>query len=81
MPIKIKSQKDHLITEAALDPAGTDLNSLDSLMRASKATGKIVAVYNQGGLMNINLDQKSPIPEKFSEQVREILGVGTKEIS
>lgn len=80
MPIKIKTQKDYLVTDAALDPLGTDLNSLDALMRASKATGKIVAVYNQGGLMNINLDQKSHIQQKFSDQVRDIIGVGTKEI-
>ena len=80
MPINIKTQKDYLITDVSLDPVGTDLNSLDALMRASKATGKIVAVYNQGGLMNINLDQKSHIAEKFTEQVRNILGVGTKEI-
>jgi len=80
VPIKIKSQKDYLTTDAALDPAGTDLNSLDVLMRASKGTGKIVAVYNQGGLMNILLDQKTPVPERFSEQIRNILGVGTKEI-
>lgn len=80
MPINIKTQKDYLITDVSLDPVGTDLNSLDALMRASKATGKIVAVYNQGGLMNINLDQKSHIAERLSDQVRTLLGVGTKEI-
>lgn len=79
MPIKIKTQKDHLLTEVSIE-LPTDLNSLDKLMKLSKATGKIVAIYNQGGLMQVNLDQKSPVPEKSSEEIREILGVTTKEM-
>lgn len=80
MPIKIKTQKDYLSTKVSLDPSGTDIGDLDSLMKATGSTGRIVAVYNQGGLMNIDLEQNSHIQEKFSEQVRNILSVGTREI-
>lgn len=79
MPIKIKSQNDCLITEVSIS-LPTDLNSLDQLMRSSKATGKIVAVYNQGGMMGVNVEQKSRISERDSEKIRDIVGVGTKEL-
>ncbi len=80
MPIKIKTQKDVLLTEATLEP-NTDLNSLDQLMRASKATGKIIAVYNQGGVLGISVEQKTHISEAKSEEVRQIIGVGSKEFN
>jgi hypothetical protein len=80
MPINIKSQKDVLTTEVVIS-LPTDLNALDSLMRSSKATGKIVAVYNQGGIMGVNIEQKTHISEKKSEDVRKIIGVGTREMA
>lgn len=79
MAISIKSQKDVLVTEATLE-SDTDLNSLDQLMRSSKATGKIVAVYNQGGRLGVNVEQRSRVSEKVSEDVRKIVGVGTREL-
>jgi hypothetical protein len=83
LPIKIKSQKDYLTTEAAIEvplKSQDDFAALDRIMRSSKATGKIVAVYNQGGLMNLNIDQKTYVSEKISEDVRKIVGVGTREL-
>jgi hypothetical protein len=50
-------------------------------MRASKATGTIVATYNQGGMMGVNIEQSKHISEKVSEDVRKIVGVGTKEMA
>lgn len=79
MPIKIKTQRDYLTTEVTIDAATADLAELDQLMRLSKSTGKIVAVYSQGGLMNVNLDQKSHIAEKVSEEVRKKVGVNNKD--
>lgn len=79
MAISIKSQKDVLVTEATLE-SDTDLNSLDQLMRSSKATGKIVAVYNQGGRLGVNIEQRSRMSEKVSEEVRNIVGIGTREL-
>ena len=79
MAIKIKTQKDVLLTEATLE-SDTDLNSLDQLMRSSKATGKIVAVYNQGGRLGVNVEQRSRVSESLSPEVRKMVGVGTREL-
>jgi hypothetical protein len=79
MPINIKSQKDCLTTEVSIS-LPTDLNSLDQLMRSSKATGKIVATYNQGGMLGVNVEQKQHISENVSEKVRSIVGVNTREL-
>jgi hypothetical protein len=49
-------------------------------MRSSKATGKIVAVYNQGGMLGVNVEQKQHISEKVADEVRKIVGVGTREL-
>jgi hypothetical protein len=79
MAVTVKTQKDHLITETSVSlPA--DLNALDQLMRSSKATGKIVAVYNQGGMLGVNVEQKQHIPEKVADEVRKIVGVGSREL-
>jgi len=79
MAVTVKKQKDHLLTEVSI-ALPTDLNSLDTLMRTSKATGKIVAVYNQGGMLGVNIEQKMHISEKVSEEVRKAVGVGTREL-
>ena len=79
MAVKVKTQKDHLLTEVSI-ALPTDLNALDILMRSSKATGKIVAVYNQGGMLGVNIEQKQHISEQDSEKVRGIVGVKTREL-
>jgi len=79
MPIKIKSQKDCLNTKVAIAlPA--DLNEIDAFMRSSNATGTIVATYNQGGLMGVNMEQNKHMPAKDASSIREILGIGTREL-
>lgn len=79
MPVKIKSQKDFLTTKVALE-SPVNLQEVDALMRAGKMTGTVVATYNQGGLMGVNIDQNKHIPEKVSEQVRELADVTSREI-
>jgi len=79
VPIKIKSQKDILSTKVSID-LPTDLNELDVLMRASKATGTIVASYSTGGLMGVSIEQNKHIPEKVSDNVRQLIGVDSREI-
>jgi len=79
MPINIKSQKDCLTTKVAI-ALPVDLNALDALMRSSKATGHIIATYNQGGVLGVSIEQNKHIPEKVSGEIRETLGVGTKEL-
>jgi hypothetical protein len=79
MAINIKSQKDSLSTKVNI-AVPTDLNELDTLMRASKATGHIVATYSSGGLMGVCIEQNKHISEKVSEEVRKIVGVVSKEM-
>lgn len=79
MPINIKSQKDCLTTHVAV-ALPTDLNALDQLMKVSRATGKIIATYNQGGIMGVNIEQNKNLSEKLSETIRDLAGVGTKEL-
>jgi hypothetical protein len=77
MPTKVTAQKDYLLTEVSIGvPA--DLNELDAIMKATKATGKIVVVYSGGGVVGINVEQKTRATEGNSVKVREILGVDTK---
>jgi hypothetical protein len=80
MAIKIQSQKDYLLTEACID-VPCDLNDLDCLMRTMKATGKITATYSGGGLYGVSLEQKTRIRESVADEVREIVGVKTKEVN
>lgn len=77
MPAKVKTQRDYLLTEVTIElPAS--LADLDAIMRTTKATGKIVAVYNQGGLLGINVEQRTKATDVISEKIRDLLGVGTK---
>ena len=79
MPTKIKTQKDYLLTEVSIElPA--DLSQLDAIMKATKATGKIVAVYTNGGVVGVNLEQKKRANDSASSKIRDILGVETTEI-
>lgn len=79
MPIKIKTQKDCLSTKVSIE-LPVDLNELDALMCASKATGTIVATYGQGGRMSVNIEQNTHISAHISEEVRGIVGISTKEL-
>lgn len=77
MATKVKTQKDYLLTEVSIElPA--DLAELDAIMKSTKATGKIVILYNQGGVLGINLEQKTKATDSNSVKVREILGIDTK---
>jgi hypothetical protein len=79
MPVKIKAQKDYLLTEVSMElPA--DLSALDTIMKSTKATGKIVVVYNQGGVMGVNVEQRTKVPESVESKARELLGVKSTEI-
>lgn len=76
MATKVKTQKDYLLTEVTIElPAS--LTELDAIMKATKATGKIVIVYNQGGILGINVEQKTKATDSNSVKVRDILGIST----
>ena len=76
----MKTQKDYLVTEAAME-LPCDLSNLDYLMKTSRATGKIVAVYCDGGVIGINVEQRTKIAEPTSQKVRDLVGVDDQEIN
>jgi hypothetical protein len=80
MAVKIKTQRDYLVTEVSME-LPVDLNALDSLMKVSRATGKIVAVYTDGGVNGVNVEQRAKISAKVAEKVRELVGVETEVIN
>jgi hypothetical protein len=80
MPVSIKTQHDYLLTEVSID-LPCDLNSLDYLMKAVRGTGKIVAVYSEGGLLGVNIEQKTKLRGVAADKVREIAGVADRELN
>ena len=80
MAIKIKTQTDYLLTEVSID-LPCNLSDLDFLMKASRGSGKIVATYNEGGLLGINIEQRTKVRAAVADKVREVVGVETKEIN
>jgi hypothetical protein len=74
MAIKLKIQKDFLLTEGSAE-IPTDLNEWDIEMRKTKATGKIVAVYSNGGLVGVNVENKTRATEEQSAKMRKIVKV------
>lgn len=80
MAIKIKSQRDYLLTEVSIQLPCV-LSELDYLLKTSRGTGKIVALYSEGGVLGVNVEQKTKIPEAVSDQVRELIGVETREMN
>lgn len=87
MPVQLKTQNDYLLTEVSielpLDKAeqAKTLGELDFLMRTSRGTGKIIAVYSDGGMYGINVEQKTKIRGAVADRVRQVVGVDTKEIN
>jgi hypothetical protein len=80
MPIKILAQRDYLLTEVSIE-LPCDLAELDYLMKTSRGTGKIVALYQQGGTTGINLEQRTKIRDSIADKVRALVGVETKEMN
>jgi hypothetical protein len=78
MAIKIKVQKDYLLTEATVET--TDLNALGEILKATKTNAKIVAVFNQGGVIGVNIEQRTKISESISTEVRKLIGVEDRDL-
>jgi hypothetical protein len=79
MSIKIKAQRDYLLTEASMEP-GSDVSQVDEILRTSKADGRMVVLYNGGAVQGINIEQRSKIPESKTANVRSMIGVDDKKI-
>lgn len=80
MTVKIKSQKDYLVTEVTLE-APCNLNEIEALMRASHGTGKITAMYSGGGVVGVSVEQKARIPESVAQKVRDLVGIENQELN
>lgn len=79
MPVKIKTLKDSLITEVIIE-LPTDIAALEQLLKTTKAPGKIVATYNQGGVLGVVVEQRTRVPEAVAQQIRDLLGIETKNL-
>jgi hypothetical protein len=79
MAVRIKSQQDYLLTEANIE-LPCELSEVDYLMRTIRGSGRIVAQYSEGGLLGINVEQRSKIRAHVSDKVRALIGVESKEI-
>jgi hypothetical protein len=77
MPTKVTAQADYLLTELSIERT-SDLNELDAIIKSTKSTGKVTIVYNNGGRIGINIEQKTKATEGDSVKVRDILGIETK---
>lgn len=77
MATKVKTQKDYLLTQCTIElPA--NVAELDSILRTSKASGKMIVLYESGGIIGVNVEQKTKTTAVNSVKVRDLLGVETK---
>jgi chitinase len=79
MSVKIKVQKDYLLTEASVD-SSTPIADLHAVMKDMKANGKMIVLYNGGAVQGINVEQRTKISDVKSEMVRELLEITTREM-
>lgn len=77
MPVKIKAQKDYYLTEVSVGLPVT-VSEVDQLLKATKANGKMVVLYNGGAVQGINVEQRTKISEAKSDEVRPLLDIQTK---
>ena len=79
MAIKVKVQRDYLLTEASIFlPAS--VSDVDEIMKATKANGKLIILYNEGYIQGINIEQRTKVPDAKSTEVRNIVAVGDKNL-
>jgi hypothetical protein len=74
MTVELNVQKDYLLTEGSAK-LPTDLNEWAEKMKKNKSTGKIVAVFSDGGLTGVNIEQKTRATASESAKLRDAVGV------
>ena len=72
MAIKIKAQRDYLLTELSFEGS---VSEIDDVLKAIKTSGKTIVLYNDGHIQGINVEQKTKLTEGQSNKVRELLNV------
>lgn len=81
MAIRIKSQSDYLVTDVALE-LPCDIQEVDHLMKEMRANGRVVAMYADGGVTGVTLEQRKRVRAGAAEdKVREIVGVVSREFN
>lgn len=75
MAIKIKVQRDYLLTEFSVEASASEL---DDVLKSIKTSGKSITLYNNGAVQGINVEQKTKLTEAQSLQVRELINIADK---
>lgn len=76
MGLRIKTQTNYYVTEVTFEPP-VDLKEVQEVLRASRSTGEVIGMYNNGGVLGISVKQRSKIPSDLDKKIREILGIDT----
>ena len=74
MAISAKVQRDYYLTETSID-LSADVKDVHEVLRASKTSGKMVVLYNNGYVQGINVEQKTKISDAKAAQMRPILDI------
>lgn len=77
MAVRIKVQKNYYLSEVTME-LPTNLGELEDQLKATKSTCRIVSLYNQGGVLGVNVEQRTKIPEAVDDEVRRLLGIDSK---
>jgi hypothetical protein len=75
MAIKVKVQRDYLLTEFSVEASASEL---DDVLKSIKTSGKSITLYNNGAVQGINVEQKTKLTEAQSVQIRELINIGDK---
>jgi hypothetical protein len=77
MKPEIKIQKDYYLTEVSIG-LPTDIGQLGEILKATKASAKLVILYNQGSVLGVNIEQRTKISEVKAAEIRPLLEIGEK---
>jgi hypothetical protein len=75
MAIKVKVQRDYLLTEFSVEASASEL---DDVLKSIKTSGKSITLYNNGAVQGINVEQKTKLTEQQSIQIRELINITDK---
>lgn len=72
--LKIKTQTDYFLTEVTFE-APVDLAEVQQMIKRTHSNSKITAIFNEGGVIGVNIEQKKRVKADQSANIREMLGV------
>ena len=74
MAIEAKIKKDYYVTEVSI-ASHSDVKDVHEVLKASKANGKMVVLYNQGSVQGINVEQRTKVSALKAEKIRPLLEI------